>query len=52
MKKSALFKMAQLAVLESCFSPADKLEILRELITHEDMARLVEEYEEKTDERI
>lgn len=47
MKNSAKFKMAQAAVLkcEGIF-PDDKLEILRELMHEEDLAKFVESKEE------
>ena len=47
-KESWIYKMAQLAVLESnSLTDYNKLEILRVLIEKEDLALLVEEQEEK-----
>ena len=45
MKKSEIYRMAQIAVLNSNFSNLDKLEVMRELIDREDMAILVEKRE-------
>ena len=51
MKKSEIYKLAQVAVLESCHvSYGTKLEILRELIDKEDVAKFVEQHEEKESE--
>lgn len=48
MKKSALYRIAQLAVLNSDkIYHVDKLEVLRELMAGEDLALLVEKKEEK-----
>ena len=47
-KTSALYKMAQIAVLESnSLTEYTKLEILRELMDKEDVARFVEKQEEE-----
>ena len=47
MKKSEIFRLAQLAVMHSEFIADDKkLEILRELFDREDFSRYVEEHEE------
>ena len=43
MKRSEIYKMAQIAVLESPFSGYDKLEILRELMEEEKLALFCEE---------
>lgn len=42
MKKSEIYKTAQVAVLNSGFSSIDKLEIIRELMKEEDLALLCE----------
>ena len=47
MKKSEIYFKAQVAVLNSNCSGIDKLVILRELMHQEDVARYVEEQEEK-----
>ena len=48
MKKSVIYRLAQLAVLDSqCFNDSNKLEILRELIAQEDLALFVEKQEEE-----
>lgn len=48
MKKSEMYRVAQIAVLETCqVSAGTKLEILRELMNKEDVAKFVEEQEEK-----
>lgn len=47
-KESWIYRMAQLAVLESnSLTEFNKLEILRELMSKEDVALFVEEQEEK-----
>lgn len=45
MKKSEIYKMAQIAVLNSGLPGNNKLEILRELMDKEDVALFVEERE-------
>lgn len=45
MKKSQIFRLAQIAVLSGNLPNADKLEILRELFDKEDLALFVEEQE-------
>lgn len=48
MKKSEMYKRAQLAVLQATFiTDPDKLEIVRELMGGESLARLLEEKDEK-----
>ena len=48
MKKSECFKKAQIAVLNTiCIDVWDKLEILRALMSEEDIQKMVEEREEK-----
>lgn len=46
MKKSTAYRMAQLAVIESTLDPASKLDILRVLISDEDIARFCEKEKE------
>lgn len=51
MKKSALYKLAQIAVVNSLTVQADiKLEILQELMAAEKLAKFGEEREEKGDD--
>lgn len=45
MKKSHIFRLAQIAVLNANLPNADKLEVLRELFHEEDLAKYVEEQE-------
>lgn len=48
MKKSEIYKMAQIAVLSNTgFNNLTKLEILRELMKEEDLALLCEKQDEK-----
>lgn len=49
MKKSEIYKVAQCAVLEANYSKLVKLEVLRELMGREDLAKFTEEREEKED---
>lgn len=51
MKKSEIYRMAQRMVLAEREMPYDaKLEILRELFSQEDLAKLMEEVEKKNAE--
>ena len=52
MKKSEIYYMAQLAVVDSHLGSRTKLEILRELIGKEDVAKFCEMEEEKANEAI
>ena len=48
MKKSELFRMAQIAVIEAdTIMPSVKLDILRVLMDEEDIKKLCEEHEEQ-----
>ena len=48
MKKSELYHLAQIAVVTtSCLAPERKLDVLRVLIAEENLAKFVEEQEEK-----
>lgn len=48
MKKSDIYRQAQIAVLDTCHvTAATKLEILRELMDKEDVAKFVEKQEEE-----
>ena len=47
MKKSEIYKMAQIAVLNSGLHGSNKLEILRELMAREDLEQLMEQQKEK-----
>lgn len=47
MKKSEIYRLAEVAVIKSDLPVCDKLEILRELIAKEDLERFCEEREEK-----
>ena len=52
-EKSALYKMSQIAVLESnSLTEYTKLEILRELMEQEDVALFVEKREEEEQEGV
>ena len=47
MKKSAIYHMAQMAVLNTAtISPENKLEIIKELMVHENLATVCEKQEE------
>ena len=51
MKKSECFRKAQIAVIKNqSFEAEEKLEILRRLMTEEDIQKLVEESEEDKNE--
>ena len=47
MKKSEIYHRAQLAVLEASILPDAKLEILRELLSEEQLHRHIEQAREK-----
>ena len=48
MKKSQIYRLAQMAVVNSlCIPAVDKLEVLRELMDKESLAEYVEKQEEK-----
>ena len=47
MKKSELYRLAQIAVLSASFSENMKLEVLKALMSDEDMAKLLEKREDE-----
>lgn len=51
MEKSYAYRLAQVAILNSNISNADKLDVLRVLMADEDLAKFTEE-KENTDEAI
>ena len=52
MKKSAIYRAAQICVLESSLGVREKLEVLRELMRKEELELFTEAQEEKANEGV